>query len=268
MNNYPTRVSSTFNIVNRLEAINPAFSQFYADNGYLLIPDFLPNTSELKSECENIYNGVSEVYRNNEPGSDKMRSALAIHRLGPFSSLASMIAPIAKSILSEDVYMHQSRINFKAGRDANGWNWHSDFETWHSKDGMPGMNCLTAMVAIDDNSLSNGCLYVLPKSHSVFVSCPKIGDVNPENEFSEQTEGVPSDEVIKELCDRLGVMPTAIECKKGDLLLFDCNTLHYSGANNTDDKRTNVYFVFNAVSNALVSPSRPEAMGSTKIEIL
>lgn len=262
---YPTRVNNKFSIIERTSFNG---SGFFAENGYSLIRNFITDVSGIKSECENIYNGVSEVYRNNEPGSNNLRSALAVHKLHPFKDVASMLAPIANGILAEDVYIHQSRINFKAGKDANGWNWHSDFETWHSKDGMPDMKCFTAMIAVDDNSLSNGCLYVLPKSHSVFVSCPKVGEVNPEDEFSEQTEGVPSDDVIKELCNRFDVLPTPIECKKGDLLLFDCNTLHYSGANNTDGKRTNLYFVFNAVSNALVSPSRPEEMGSTKIEIL
>jgi len=60
---------------------------------------------------------------------------------------------IAKSILNSDVYIHQSRINYKAGKDANGWNIHSDFETWHSKDGMPQMDCFTAVVAINENTV-------------------------------------------------------------------------------------------------------------------
>lgn len=270
---YPTRKSDKFQLIERLKSINPEFSPFYSDYGYTTIPGFIDSVAAAKAECEAIFNGDREAYRNNEPGSIKLRSALNVHGIPAFREIMDNITPIAREILKDDVYIHQSRINYKAGRDANGWNWHSDFETWHAKDGMPGMDCLTAMVAIDDNTVKNGCLYVLPKSHQVFVSCPMLGDVNPDDEFSEQKEGVPSDEMIKELCEKYNVLPIPIECSKGDLVIFDCNTLHYSGANNTDDKRTNLYFVFNAVSNALVNPfsddkHRPEAMGSLKIEKL
>ena len=163
--------------------------------------------------------------------------------------------------------MHQSRINYKAGKDANGWNWHSDFETWHAKDGMPDMDCFTALIAVDDNTIENGCIMFIPKSHTKFISCPSVGEVKPEDEFSEQKEGVPSNEIIDSVCKMLGTSVIPVECKAGDLILFDCNLLHSSGANTTDGKRTNLYFVFNSVANSLQVPfsgseHRPEEMGA------
>jgi hypothetical protein len=43
----------------------------------------------------------------------------------------------ARQLLGSDVYVHQSRVNFKPGFNGQDFYWHSDFETWHAEDGMP-----------------------------------------------------------------------------------------------------------------------------------
>ena len=206
-------------------------------------------------------------YINKEPKSNKVRSILNVHKnLNIAPILGSEIINIAESLLGDNIYMHQSRINYKDGLNSNGWNWHSDFETWHSKDGMPRMRCLTAMVAIDDNTIDNGCLNFIPKSQLKYISCPMVGNLTPQEEFSEQVEGVPDYKSIMAIKDKYNVEIFHAECKSGDLILFDCNTLHYSDSNKTNKKRTNVYFVLNSITNKLVKPfnadnHRPLEMG-------
>ena len=53
-----------------------------------------------------------------EPGSETVRSVFAIHRDNPlFSRVASdeRVAGVARFLLGGDVYIHQSRLNFKPG---------------------------------------------------------------------------------------------------------------------------------------------------------
>lgn len=282
--NYPTRKESNFRIIERLtpcayskpDLLSEEQFSKYLEDGYLLVRGFYNShiIAALKKQAESIFNGETSCYTNKEPKSNKIRSALNVSCIeGIKNALSPELVSIARALLNDSVYLHQSRINFKAGKDANGWNWHSDFETWHAKDGMGGMDCFTAIVPIEDNTADNGCIKFVPKSHTKFVSCPAVGAVDADKEFSEQTEGVPSSELIEQLCIDLQSGVIEVPCEAGDLVLFDCNLLHSSGGNNTDGKRTNLYFVFNALKNKLQNPfsgssHRPEQMGATKITIL
>ncbi len=274
---YPTRKGNRYEMIDRdandLTWLMPLYHSTYKEKGYYIIKDFFTPEfiAAIKAESEKIFNGKIKCYTNMEPNINQVRSALNIHTMPVFKeALNRRLITIAKKFCNDDVYIHQSRINYKSGKESNGWAWHSDFETWHSKDGMPDMNCVTAVIALDDNTIENGCINFIPKSHTKFIGCPSIGDVLPENEFSEQKEGVPSDEAIDYICKELNTKPKPIECKSGDLILFDCNLLHGSGANTTDDKRANMYLVFNAVSNSLVNPfsgseHRPKEMGALDV---
>ena len=136
---------------------------------------------------------------------------------------------------------------------------------------MPEMKCLTAMIPLDNNTIENGCLKVIKGSQNKFISAPKVGGVNPEDEFSEQVEGVPSEEILNGFIEQFGVYDVC--CEVGDLVLFDCNILHGSEHNKTEGKRTNLYFVFNSYENRLVAPfsgknHRPQEMGNLTPEKL
>lgn len=274
---YETRKKSTYSISNRVDKVSYSKPKtltrdqfdFYNVNGFLIIKNFFKKEliNKAKDECYNLFENNEGCYVNKEPNSKKVRSILNVHEnLNISPLLGSGLVDIVDSLLGDDIYMHQSRINYKDGSDSNGWNWHSDFETWHSKDGMPRMRAITVMIPIDDNTIDNGCLNFLPKSHLSYISCPEINDLNPEDEFSEQVEGVPDCDSIRLIKQKHNSEIFNAECVAGDLILFDCNTLHYSDSNKTNNKRTNLYFVLNSITNKLVKPfnednHRPLEMG-------
>lgn len=275
-NLYPTRTGTEYTINDRSAPtywgpLTPSQIESYSNNGYLVLRSVYGEETvrAAKIVCENIFSGKTKCYTNTEPKSNQVRSALDVIRLDGLSQMMDKnMTATSQAILGGETYVHQSRINYKYGKSANGWNWHSDFETWNSKDGMPDMRCFTAMVCIDSNTIENGCLNVIPKSHLSFIGCPKVDGLSAESEFSEQIEGVPSEDVIARLMRKIGTSVVPIECSAGDVVLFDCNTLHYSGPNTTNEKRTNLYIVFNSVHNKLVKPfsgsdKRPEEMAKT-----
>src|SRR3546814_1501545 len=53
------------------------------------------------------------------------------------------LAGVARFLLDDTVYIHQSRLNYKPGFQGKEFYWHSDFETWHVEDGMPRMRALS-----------------------------------------------------------------------------------------------------------------------------
>jgi ectoine hydroxylase len=279
--NYPTRHSETGNFITRKEdvvykkpdCLSLSRTNSYIKDGFILIKDFfhLFTVKNAEIEADLLFNNKEYGLITMEPKKDFVRSITGIHNHYTFKDLANdnILIGIVKSILGSDIYIHQSRINYKAGLGANGWSWHSDFETWHAQDGMPGMRCLTAMIPLVENTEYNGSLMVIPSSHELFYSCRKEETVSAEENFADQKEGVPPNDAIEKFFQYSGNRIEMIKCGPGDLVLFDCNTIHVSTPNMTPFKRTNIFFVYNSIENKLVDPFsvnevRPEEMGSRK----
>jgi len=229
--------------------------------GYLFIPNLIDGEEleALRKEMNALLS--NDAYRDKafsitEPESHEIRSLFAVHRLSErLGALASdeRVAGAARQIIGDDPYVHQSRINYKPGFAGKGFNWHSDFETWHAEDGMPNMHAVSASLILTDNHEFNGPLMLIPGSHMEFVPCQgETPEDNHKRSLKAQEVGVPSPEALTHLVDKYGI--DAPKGKAGGLLLFDCNTLHASNANLSPDPRSNVFFVFNRRDNRCVAP--------------
>lgn len=238
----------------------------YASDGYLKLPELF--------DVEELYDvrvAARAMYETPpddailEPGSSMVRSIFAVHRQAEFDRLSRhpALLALAREILGEDVYIHQSRINYKAGMSSTGWAWHSDFETWHAEDGMPTMRAITAMIPLSANLESNGPLMVVPGSHLRFLACPgSTPSDNYHQHLQDQKVGLVDSESLQQLVGYADGRLDSLPCAVGDAVLFDCNTVHGSNSNITPWPRTNLFFVYNAWSNRLEMPvglhPRPE----------
>ena len=191
-----------------------------------------------------------------EPGSDAVRSIFRVHALSALFqklSIDNRLAGSAQQLLGDQVYIHQSRLNYKPGFRGKEFYWHSDFETWHVEDGMPAMRALSMSITLTQNSALNGPLLLVPGSHKSYLSCE---GATPENNFrtslKQQVYGVPSDNALAQLIDAGGIV--AATGKPGSVIIFDCNTMHGSNSNITPQLRSNLFFVYNAMSNRVVAP--------------
>lgn len=269
---YPSRVSSQPSMIERKDPVvyteDPSKGpldadqlQFYKANGYLFFESLLSGQEiqELREELHHMFEAhrdsdKKEVIR--EPDSREIRSIFAVHRdneLFKRLSLDERVAGIAKHILDSDVYIHQSRINYKNGFNGKEFYWHSDFETWHVEDGMPRMRALSVSISLEDNYHFNGPLMVLPGSQNYFVTC--VGET-PDNHFEQslrrQDYGVPDQESLATLVKRHGIATSTGPA--GSVTFFDCNIMHGSNGNITPLPRSNVFLVYNSVDNKLVAP--------------
>ncbi|WTW95917.1 ectoine hydroxylase [Streptomycetaceae bacterium NBC_01309] len=204
-----------------------------------------------------------------EPDSDEVRSIFEVHRISPtLARLAAdpRLVARARQVLGSEVYIHQSRVNYKPGYGGNGFYWHSDFETWHSEDGMPRMRALSVSIALTDNLPSNGPLMIMPGSHRTFLPCP--GRTPPEHHrvsLRDQQVGTPGPADVRRLADRHGI--AQVTGPAGSATFFDSNCMHGSNGNITPYERANVFIVYNSVENTLVEPfaapaPRPEHIAS------
>jgi len=229
--------------------------------GYLFYPGFFE-----QAEIELFQSELTRLSRDPavresgavilEPKSREVRSVFAIHRLSPaFDRLSRdpRILGRVQQLLGSAAYIHQSRINYKPGFQGKGFNWHSDFETWHAEDGMPRPRAVSCSISLTENHEFNGPLMVVPGSHKFFVPC--VG-ATPEDNYKrslqDQQVGVPDEDSLRELIDRGGIV--APKGPPGSLLLFECNLLHASNANLSPTPRSNVFFVYNSIDNTLQQP--------------
>lgn len=246
----------------------------YERDGFLWLDSFFPQSvvSSFFDELDEMAKDRTFCDRKEvvmDENREKIRSVFSMHELSAaFDRLTrdELLLGMVRQLLGDDVYIHQSRINSKAGFCGNGFEWHSDFETWHSEDGMPAMRAVSASIMLTDNNPYNGPLMLIPGSQNCFVPCAgSTPERNWEQSLKKQTTGLPSREAIATLANKNGIeAPTG---PAGSLLLFECNTLHASNRNMSPWPRANLFFVYNAVSNRLVQPfgrtePRPEYLAA------
>ncbi|WP_432695966.1 ectoine hydroxylase [Marinobacterium sp. YM272] len=266
----PTLYNQNFNNA----PLSEAQLKQYERDGYILLPDlfsqaevkrFLAEMGQMEKDPDLLASETAIT----EPNGNALRSVFQIHHNNElYASVAAdpRIADIARFILDDQVYIHQSRLNFKPGFSGKEFYWHSDFETWHVEDGMPRMRALSASILLTDNTEFNGPLMVMPGSHREYIAC--VGET-PEDYYLEslkaQTLGTPDAASLQQFQQRYGLRSSA--AKAGSVLLFDCNLMHGSNSNITASPRSNLFFVYNALSNQVVEPfgggkPRPEFLAS------
>ncbi|QQZ12976.1 MULTISPECIES: ectoine hydroxylase [Rhodococcus] len=213
--------------------------------------------------------GDDRVVRENGDGA--VRSVFDVHRLSDVVDeiiRRPEVVGIARQILGSDVYVHQSRLNFKPGFSGGPFYWHSDFETWHAEDGMPTPRAASISIALTENYGHNGGLMIMPGSHRAFVSC--AGET-PEDYYKESLvsyvppTGSPDQPTLTRMANEYGIdMMTG---PAGSATVFDSNCMHGSNGNITPFARSNLFIVFNSVENTLTDPfsapaPRPDYLGS------
>jgi ectoine hydroxylase len=268
---YPSRLAPEPRISNRLDPVVYGRAEtgpldagqlgFFEDNGYLSM-DLVFSESELAACFAELQSLRSDEQAKDapeaviEPESRELRSIFAVHRssevLRQLCGHPRLVA-MARQLLGSEVYIHQSRINYKNGFRGKEFFWHSDFETWHTEDGVPNMRMVSCSISLTPNTEHNGPLMLMPGSHHRFVSC--VG-ATPENHYKaslkRQEVGVPDDASLTQLAHEFGI--TSPKGQAGSITFFDCNTMHGSNSNITPMPRSNVFVVYNSVDNTPVAP--------------
>lgn len=242
-------------------SLNEKELEAYEEDGFIIIPEVFSEKEikKFKQELKNLE--LDEKNRSkeefiSEPDSNKIRTIFNQHLFSKIYKKLSKDPRILNKvmqILGSDVYIHHGRINVKRAYRGKSFPWHSDFETWHSEDGLPNCRCLSAWLMLTDNTQFNGPLYLIKESHKKFVSCKGVTPKdNYKKSLQKQEYGVPSIDAIKKL-SKNDKLVSAIG-KAGTLVLHDGNILHGSSDNISPDDRTNIFFVYNSTLNTPVKP--------------
>jgi ectoine hydroxylase len=245
----------------------------YAKQGFIVLPNVLTakevaelNAAMAELRQELTVSNSALVLR--EPSSDDMLSFLDLPSASPlFERLARhpKLLAFARYILGSEVYLHQSRLNYRAANTQEEFYWHSDFETWHTEDGMPAMRAVSCSVLLTDNFAEHAPKLLIPGSHKTYVGCVDPASspaTDNEAAHASHTMGQPSPEILSLLTHQAGDVTSATGLA-GSVVFFDCNIQHRSADEPSEHLRANAFLVYNSVENTLSDPAnglapRPE----------
>ncbi|HSJ51604.1 MAG TPA: phytanoyl-CoA dioxygenase family protein [Actinomycetota bacterium] len=199
----------------------------YDRDGYLVIPDLL-DASELaraRDECVAICRGdrgqVDGVIPAgaSDPDDEVLRRYLCIHFphkvSAPMRDLARHPAAVSRltAVVGPNVKMMQSMLFIKS-EGKPGQAWHQDETHIPTRD-----RSLTAVwIALDDATVENGCLWVIPGSHALGVLYPDREQDDPRYDCTREAYGF----------RYRGEDAVPVALPAGSALVFDGYLLHRS----------------------------------------
>jgi len=282
---YRSRISDTWQAVPRVdptasdkpgplttdEVWNYAHDGFLFAQGLFSQQEMVELLAEATSLAENWPQSLPGIVR--EPDSDTVRSIFRLHKISDvYQRLFAdkRLLDRARQLIGTDVYIHQSRINYKPAMNGKEFFWHSDFETWHVEDGMPRMGALSVSMFLTESHEFNGPLMLIPGSHETYIRCAgSTPEKNYESSLRRQEYGVPTQAALETLLEDKEII--APKGPAGSVVFFDCNTMHGSNGNLSPTPRVNLFAVYNSVENAVVDPfcdlpPRPEYLDERTVD--
>lgn len=154
---------------------------------------------------------------------------------GMFARCRSVVDS-AELLLGGEVYHYHSKMIMKAPRVGGAWAWHQDYGYWYQNGVLFPLLC-SAFIAVDRATKENGCLQVLKGSHLA----GRIDHVLTGDQAGANLERV------NELAARLELVH--VEMEPGDVIFFDCNLLHRSDQNRSEQPRWSLICCYNAARN-------------------
>ncbi|MGH3155058.1 MAG: argininosuccinate synthase-related protein, partial [Streptosporangiaceae bacterium] len=161
--------SGTVNMPGEPAALTPGAIDSYRRDGYLLCDGLLP-----PSALTALRGAVPAILAEDSPRRIMERDGVTVRSVyGPHQADGTVanvcrlpeLAGTAMSLIGEDVYIHQSKINVKAPFTGDQWEWHQDYIYWLKDDGIREPNLVNVAVFLDDVNEFNGPLTLVPGSH-------------------------------------------------------------------------------------------------------
>jgi ectoine hydroxylase len=218
---------------------------------YKNVFNFLP-IKKIAENLKTIDNTETFIYENDNT---TVRSIFAPHWFDPtlekFIKTNPMIAEV-KSILGTDIYTHQVHFNYKSANIGGEYAWHSDYTFWQAHDGMLTPNALSLLFLLDDMTLENGPLVVLPGSEDYLVE-KKNTNWTIKHDANEK-DGM----ITENMVSMTGLQRHTALGKAGDVYVMDANMWHTSGRNTSSKDRNVLFICYNSVDNKTTKTDRPD----------
>lgn len=211
----------------------------FKDSGFILFPSYFSEyeVNVIRAELPAILVNDTPAKILEKDGKS-VRIVYGVHSTNEVFRLLSLhprLVRVAMNILGGEVYIHQSKVNFKSAFQGSAFPWHQDYAFWHKRDGMPSATVINAIVFLDEVSEINAPIFLLPGSH-------KEGLIETDNYTLDR-------ETLRELTQKYEI--TSIKGSPGTVLFFHGNLVHASSVNISPFDRTLAFVTYNSIKNVL-----------------
>lgn len=218
-------------------ATSSALRRTFNEQGYVVLQNVVPQN------CLHVYCAAYDAMTNGDIDTSEFRHDLAGHTdqtrsgventgqiMWPSDRVAGLAdGPLhgrtleaARALLGEDIAFDFDMMIWKEGNTKVETPWHQDAAYWPS--GMTDTRAVSCWVALDDATIENGCLWMVPGSHHESIA---LRPHRPASEGSHilMTEAVSKDEGVP------------IELPAGSCVIWHGRTLHGARGNLTSKPR-------------------------------
>jgi ectoine hydroxylase-related dioxygenase (phytanoyl-CoA dioxygenase family) len=144
---------------------------------------------------------------------------------------------IAEALLEGEVYHYHSKMILKDAKVGGAWTWHQDYGYWYNF-GLLQPLLTSVTIAVDKATVENGCLQVLQGSQ-------QMGRVDHALRGDQAGADMERVNIAKEKFPLV-----YCEMEPGDAMFFDCNILHRSDQNRSENPRWSLICCYNAARNS------------------
>lgn len=207
--------------------ITEEHAKFFHENGYLVIENALTaaEIDELRDETTTLCRGERGSIRGvttaaiTDSDEDVLKRYLCIHFPHKLSTTMEqhlahpVIADVLTQVIGANVKCMQSMLFIKSsGKPGQAWHQDEDFIPTRDR------SLTGAWMALDDATVENGCLWVIPKSHQHGILWPMEETDDPRFDCTRESVNFPyqDDEAIP------------VEVKAGAIVFFNGYLLHRS----------------------------------------
>ena len=218
----------------------------YQENGYVLVKDFF-TTDQTTAAGDWLRNqdqeSLAKTFTDQEPGVKLAVYQNVLIDESPISKLANdeRVLRFASELMGDETYIWSSKVNLKAAWCGTVEYYHQDYAYWKGR-GYDTLEMLTCMIFIDDHSVNNGGLHVIPKTHKIgYIEHNRFINING------LSKSMIPPEKLTELHSEFGL--DAIDAKAGDVLFFSAGLIHGSSHNISPDPRMIILSQMNTKGN-------------------
>jgi phytanoyl-CoA hydroxylase len=204
-------------------------------------------TAPIEYEADVQYPGAPVSH--DAPGGRTARRLLSAYERDPVFREWATSAPLARrlqQLLGPRVELSQAHHNCVMTKDprySSLTHWHRDVRYWSFE--RPDL--VSVWLALGAEREENGCLHVLPSSHTL--------DVRPEQLDAAQFLRSDIEENHALLATQI-----AVELEPGDVLFFHARLFHAAGHNRTRETKLSVVFTYHAADNHPLAGTRSAAV--------
>jgi phytanoyl-CoA hydroxylase len=224
----------------------------YEDEGYLVFPELLDPAelatlraalAEVLREADGLTesNDKFSVVRSDDGARHVVRrifNPIAHHQAFYDLVLNPKIVDVVENLLGPDIQLHHTKLNLKPPSKDARFEWHQDYPFFPHTN----FDLLAVMIMLDDSTEENGCLKIIPGSHTWG---PRNHLFARDGAFSSQLE----DRSVLEDPSRWKTVPVPA----GGMELHHCNMLHSSGPNRGTQPRSAIVIQYRAADNLQLS---------------